>query len=43
MARKYSSPQIRGILDRITPLQRMEVSAKMDLAARIDDLVKEKG
>jgi|GEM_PF-605159 len=43
MARKYSSDKINAILNRITPLTKMEVSSKMDLAARIDDLIKEKG
>ena len=43
MARKYHSPLLQSILDRITPLTKMEVSNKMDIAIRIDDLIKEKG
>jgi transcriptional regulator with XRE-family HTH domain len=43
MARKYSSPLLQKVLDRITPLQSMEVSTKMQIAARIDDMIRERG
>ena len=41
-ARKYSSPAIDELLDEITPLEMQQTKVKMQLAAKIEDLVKAK-
>lgn len=41
-ARKYSSPLLDELLDEITPLEMEQTKVKMQLAARIADLMKSK-
>ncbi|MBK7970265.1 MAG: helix-turn-helix transcriptional regulator [Bacteroidetes bacterium] len=43
MARKYSSEILNEMMNRISPITKMEVSIKMRLASRIQDLIVEKG
>ncbi|HLZ88407.1 MAG TPA: helix-turn-helix transcriptional regulator [Puia sp.] len=42
-ARKQSSRVVRELLSEITPVERMQTSTKMMLAARIDDLLAARG
>lgn len=42
-ARKHRSRVISELLNEITPVEKMQTSTKMDLAARIDDLITTKG
>ncbi len=42
-ARKYSSPLLREILDRIPPVDKEKVRIKMVIAARMDDYMQEAG
>jgi transcriptional regulator with XRE-family HTH domain len=39
----YSSPLIDGLLDNITPAELQKTKVKMVLAARIDDILQQKG
>ncbi len=43
MAKKYDTAFIKEMMDGISPLTKMEVTTKMQLAARIADLIVEKG
>ena len=42
-ARKYSSLALQQLLDEVSPVEMEQTKVKMQLAARIDDLVKIKG
>lgn len=42
-ARKYNSLKLQELLDEITPVEMEQTKVKMLLAARIEDLTKEKG
>ena len=42
-ARKYTSPVINQLLGEITPVEKLQATTKMTIAARIDDLIKERG
>ncbi|MCA0428318.1 MAG: helix-turn-helix domain-containing protein [Bacteroidetes bacterium] len=42
-ARKHSSALVHELLHEITPLEMKQTQVKMELAARIDDLIKNKG
>lgn len=42
-ARKYNSPKLQELLDEISPLEMEKTKVKMQLAARIEDLMKIKG
>ena len=42
-ARKVSNSLISGIMDELTPAEKMQTEVKMRLAAKFDDLVKQRG
>lgn len=42
-ARKYSNSKLKGLLDEITPLEMEQAKIKMQLAARIEDCMRDKG
>ena len=42
-ARKYRSRVVSEVLNKITPVEKMQASIKMTLAARIDDLISARG
>lgn len=42
-ARKYSSPKLRSLLDEVKPVEMEQTKVKMQLAARIEDMMKNKG
>lgn len=42
-ARKVSSPLIGGITDELTPVDKMQTAVKMRLAAKLDDLIRQRG
>ena len=42
-ARKYSSPIIGELLGEITPVEKLQATTKMTIAARLDDLIKARG
>lgn len=42
-ARKYSSSKLQELLDEVTPLEMEQTKVKMQLAARIEDLMRAKG
>ena len=42
-ARKYNSPAISGLLTEISPVEKLQITTKMSLAARLDDLISERG
>ena len=42
-ARKYNSLKLQELLDEITPVEMEQTKVKMQLAARIEDLTREKG
>lgn len=42
-ARKYNSSKLKELLDEVTPLEMEQTKNKMQLAARIEDLMRAKG
>jgi len=42
-ARKYNSPQLQELLEEITPLEMEQTKVKMQLSARIEDYMRNKG
>jgi transcriptional regulator with XRE-family HTH domain len=42
-ARKYTSPVINQLLGEITPVEKLQTNTKMTLAARLDELIIERG
>ncbi|SEL91779.1 helix-turn-helix domain-containing protein [Parapedobacter koreensis] len=42
-ARKIGSPLISGIMDELTPVEKVQTAVKMRLAAKLDDLIKQRG
>lgn len=42
-ARKYNSSKLQELLDEVTPLEMEQTKVKMQLAARIEDYMREKG
>lgn len=42
-ARKHTSSVINQLLDEITPVEKLQTNTKMTLAARLDDLITERG
>jgi transcriptional regulator with XRE-family HTH domain len=42
-ARKYNSSQLQELLNEVTPLEMEQTKVKMQLAARIEDLMRAKG
>jgi len=42
-ARKISSPLISGIMDELTPVEKIQTAVKMRLAAKLDDLIRQRG
>ncbi len=42
-ARKYSSPVIKQLLSKISPVEKKQTYTKMTIAARLDDLIKGRG
>ncbi len=42
-AKKYSSPVINKLLTEISPVEKLQITTKMLLAARLDDLISERG
>lgn len=42
-ARKYKSSIVNELLNEITPVEKMQTSTKMSLAARLDDLITARG
>lgn len=42
-ARKISSPLISGIMDELTPVEKVQTAVKMRLAAKLDDLIRQRG
>ena len=42
-ARKHTSPILQALLDEVSPVEMMQTKVKMQLAARIEDLMIEKG
>jgi len=42
-ARKISSPLISGIMDELTPVEKVQTAVKMRLAGKLDDLIKQRG
>jgi transcriptional regulator with XRE-family HTH domain len=42
-ARKHTSPILQALLDEVSPAEMMQTKVKMQLAARIEDLMIEKG
>src|SRR3546814_4356729 len=42
-ARKISSPLISGIMDELTPVEKAQTAVKMQLAAKLGDLIRQRG
>ncbi len=42
-ARKYSSPKLKSLLEQISPQKREIIKVRMQVSARIEDLLEEKG
>lgn len=42
-ARKISSPLISGIMGEMTPVEKIQTAVKMRLAAKLDDLIRQRG
>ena len=42
-ARKYNSPQLQELLEEVTPLEMEQTKVKMQLSARIEDYMRNKG
>lgn len=42
-AKKYRSPVINKLLTEISPVEKLQITTKMSLAARLDDLISERG
>lgn len=42
-AKRYSSPVVNKLLTEITPVEKLQITTKMSLAARLDDLISERG